>query len=395
MRCAHLTVVLAAAALAAAPDQARAQEVQTAPLNSWIIIEGDPDYEADLSCITETASSGLDMNDEAVVRVVQDDCTIRRLETASGARGDDLSPLKFRTDLLPAILAAEAEARRLERMYEARRRAWAARGIRRPILSANGDIPFSYAFEQNVTESRLAYGVEKRETRLAATSSGYRLEGTFSESSRDSMSGGVKKAKLRGEVPLSFGPVRIRAGLDTYSVRDTTAGSTERRIGRGIDLKVNNDLSDDIETEFSTKLEYVKDGSSRVNAVAAGVMHYDFTIGDWLARISPGAELAQTTGGGGDSPVSMAIRVKLALTRGPQRIEFAQRLYRKQIMGDGDAGEENRQTSISYGYSWENASLAVRGTHFSRSLIAGTDDDDWQVGAVWSLKLEALADYLR
>lgn len=364
------------------------------PLNSWIIIEGDPDLAPDLACLHDASAAGLDETDEAVVRAIESDCQIRRLEAEPSGR-EELSALKFRTDLLPMIYASAAEQRRLEKMYEARRRAWAARGIKRPVLSVNGDLPLSYSFSVTEAGGDVAYQRGTVEARGSASVNDYKLEGAFAENSRDAVSGSVKKARLRGEVPITFGPVRMHAGVDTYSVRDTTAGSNQKRIGRGIDLRINKDLSDNIETELSGKLEYVKDGSSRVNALATGTMHYDFTIGDWLGRVSPGAELSQTTGSGGDSPVSMALRVRFALTRGPQRLEFTQRLYRKQIMGSGHAGEENSQTAISYGYSWPHSTVALRGAHLTNTRGGHIDGEDWQIGAIWTLKLEALADYVR
>ena len=303
-----------------------------------------------------------------------------------------VSGLKFRVDLLPEINASLAEQRRREAMYDARRRAAAARMIRQPILSANADMPFTYSFSASEEGLDNRYTRDQIEARGNVSFAGYMVEASLAESSYATISGSNRSSKLRVEAPFTLGPIRLTTGVDTYSVRDTTAGAAARRIGHGIDLKMAASIADNVDGELSGKVERVKNGATTINSMASGTLHYRFGVGEWQGRLSPGVDVSQSSGP--STPASMAVRLGVAMTRGPQNLELSQRLYRQQIAGTGIVGEDH-QTAVNYRYTWPRSSIGLRGSHTTNINDESGRSENWQLGAVWTLKLDALADYLQ
>ncbi len=344
---------------------------------SWVIIQSDPTYDMQEDCFSEAAlASGEAEGSEAG--------TGEACPVEAGPPG-----LKFRLDLLPTIREANALQIRQREIEEARRKARAARGAKPPLLGANGDLPLTYSFnlEQKGQDDR--YLRDQVNARANVGVDGYQVQATLEETSQPMQSGTTRKSGLRVEAPLTFGPVRMRTGLDTYVARDTTAGVAATSIGRGIDVTTSARLSEATEAELSGKVEYVRDGGKRVNAIIAGTVNYGFMLGEWKGKLSPGLDITHSTGE--EDPVTMAVRMRLSLASGPQKVEVTQRMVRQQILS---AEGETQQTSLDYGYNWDQSSITLSGAHLARSANSGATDD-WQVGAVWKVKLEALTDYLQ
>ncbi|WP_137392330.1 hypothetical protein [Rhodoligotrophos defluvii] len=371
MQCA--AAILGAGVLALGPAQTAAQD--RAP-GSWVIIQGEPPYQSGIEC--------------ALPEPPADTASPAQPTPCSTAK--IASPLKFRLDLLPEIHATAAEERRRLEMYEARRRALAARHVKPPLLSAHGDMPLTYSFavEEKGLDSRYTRDTLKAQGNVAVA--GYKVEASLAETSHAMRSGANRISSVRAEAPVAFGPVALRAGVNTYSVRDTTAGAAATKVGYGADARISAALGRNLDAEFLGKVEHVRDGSARTVARGATTLHYRFPVdglglGQWQGKLSPGVEVSQAVG---DTPADMAVRMGVSLVNGPQKVELSQRVHRQVLAGAASA--DDQETVLDYRYNWPRSSISLRG---SRATSGKADEasGNWQLGAVWTLKLEALADY--